>query len=63
MNEHEGVPLVSGFAVELPAFTGPFRVLSDLILQQKVDVCDVAIGSITPVNPLSPLSRRATCAA
>ena len=47
MNEREGVPLVSGFAVELPAFTGPFRVLSDLILQQKVDVCDVAIGSIT----------------
>ena len=47
MNEHEGVPLVSGFAVELPAFTGPFRVLSELILQQKVDVCDVAIGSIT----------------
>ena len=38
---------MSGFAVELPAFTGPFRVLSDLILQQKVDVCDVAIGSIT----------------
>ncbi|MGH2540316.1 MAG: segregation and condensation protein A [Actinomycetota bacterium] len=36
-----------GFAVELPVFTGPFRLLADLILEQKVDVCDVAVASIT----------------
>ncbi len=35
------------FTVELPVFTGPFRLLADLILEQKVDVCDVSIGSIT----------------
>jgi segregation and condensation protein A len=36
-----------GFAVELPVFTGPFRLLADLILEQKVDVCDVSVASIT----------------
>jgi segregation and condensation protein A len=35
------------FAVELPVFTGPFRLLTDLIMEQKVDVCDVAIASVT----------------
>jgi segregation and condensation protein A len=35
------------FAVELPAFTGPFRVLAELILEQKVDVCDVPVASVT----------------
>jgi segregation and condensation protein A len=35
------------FAVELPAFTGPFRLLADLILAQKVDVCDVQVASVT----------------
>ena len=37
----------TAFAVELPVFTGPFRVLADLILEQKVDVCDVPIASVT----------------
>jgi len=37
----------SGFAVELPVFTGPFRLLADLILEQKVDVCDVSVATIT----------------
>jgi segregation and condensation protein A len=37
----------SGFAVDVPGFTGPFRLLSDLILEQKVDVCDVPIASVT----------------
>ena len=40
-------PADSGFAVELPGFTGPFRLLADLILEQKVDVCDVAIATVT----------------
>ena len=31
-------PESTGFAVDLPAFTGPFRVLAELILEQKVDV-------------------------
>jgi segregation and condensation protein A len=34
------------FAVDLPTFSGPFRVLADLILDQKVDVCDVPIATV-----------------
>ena len=37
----------TGFSVELPIFVGPFRVLADLILDQKVDVCDVSIADVT----------------
>ena len=37
----------STFAVELPIFTGPFRVLAELILDQKIDVCDVSIAAVT----------------
>jgi segregation and condensation protein A len=37
----------STFTVELPVFRGPFRVLADLILDQKVDVCDVPISRVT----------------
>lgn len=35
------------FAVELPVFTGPFRILADLIVEQKVDVCDVPVATVT----------------
>ncbi len=35
------------FAIELPAFVGPFRVLADLLLDQKIDVCDVPIAVVT----------------
>jgi segregation and condensation protein A len=35
------------FAIEVPGFTGPFRLLADLILDQKVDVCDVPIAKVT----------------
>ena len=35
------------FSVELPVFTGPFRLLADLLLEQKIDVCDVSIAAIT----------------
>jgi segregation and condensation protein A len=35
------------FSVALPAFTGPFRVLADLLLEQKIDVCDVSIATVT----------------
>jgi segregation and condensation protein A len=37
----------TGFAVELPVFAGPFRLLAELILEQEIDVCDVAVASIT----------------
>jgi segregation and condensation protein A len=44
----ETVPVgVGGFAVELPVFHGPFRLLADLILEQKVDVCDVPVARVT----------------
>lgn len=35
------------FAVELPVFQGPFRLLADLILEEKIDVCDVQVAGIT----------------
>ena len=35
------------FAVGLPVFTGPFRLLAELILEQKVDVCDVRVADVT----------------
>lgn len=37
----------SAFAVELPVYSGPFRLLADLILEQKVDVCDVPVAAVT----------------
>ena len=40
-------PSGGAFAVELPVFTGPFRILADLILAQKIDVCDVSIATVT----------------
>ena len=35
------------FSVELPVFAGPFRLLADLLLEQRIDVCDVSIAAIT----------------
>jgi segregation and condensation protein A len=37
----------TGFVVELPVFSGPFRVLADLLLDQKIDVCDVPVATVT----------------
>ena len=37
----------AAFAVELPIFSGPFTVLADLLLDQKIDVCDVPIAAVT----------------
>jgi segregation and condensation protein A len=36
-----------GFAVELPVYAGPFRLLTELILEQKIDVCDVPVATVT----------------
>ncbi|MFB3739625.1 MAG: segregation/condensation protein A, partial [Candidatus Velamenicoccus archaeovorus] len=43
----EPVATAGGFTVELPAFVGPFRLLADLLLDQKIDVCDVPIARVT----------------
>ena len=40
-------PPTGSFAIELPIFTGPFRLLAELILEQKVDVCDVSVATVT----------------
>jgi len=37
----------TGFTVELPVFVGPFRLLADLLLDQKIDVCDVPVARVT----------------
>ncbi len=37
----------SEFSVQLPLFSGPFRLLADLILDQRMDVCDVAVAAVT----------------
>jgi segregation and condensation protein A len=35
------------FDVDLPLFSGPFRLLATLILEQKVDVCDISVATVT----------------
>jgi segregation and condensation protein A len=41
------IDAMSGFTVELPVYSGPFRLLAELILEQKVDVCDVPVAAVT----------------
>jgi segregation and condensation protein A len=41
------MPAHEDFAVELPIFHGPFRALAELILDHKVDVCDVPVSTVT----------------
>jgi segregation and condensation protein A len=35
------------FVIDLPLFSGPFRLLADLILEQRMDVCDVPVARVT----------------
>jgi segregation and condensation protein A len=35
------------FLVELPLFSGPFRLLAELVLDQRMDVCDVQVAGVT----------------
>ncbi len=35
------------FSVEVPGFSGPFRVLAELLMDKKVDVCDVPVARVT----------------
>jgi len=41
------IDAMSGFTVELPVYSGPFRLLAELILEQKGDVCDVPVAAVT----------------
>jgi segregation and condensation protein A len=45
--EDVAAPEREPFEVDLPVFSGPFRLLAGLILEQKVDVCDVALARVT----------------
>lgn len=49
MSEHSETSAARAeqLTVELPVFTGPFRLLADLILVHKVDVCDVPVARVT----------------
>jgi segregation and condensation protein A len=47
MSRAEGLRAEPGaFEIDLPVFSGPFRALAELILSQKVDVCDVSITTV-----------------
>jgi segregation and condensation protein A len=35
------------FVVDLPLYAGPFRLLADLIFEQKLDVCDLPVARVT----------------
>jgi segregation and condensation protein A len=47
MSRAEGIQAAAGaFEVDLPVYSGPFRALAELILSQKVDVCDVPVARV-----------------
>src|SRR4030095_2136210 len=35
------------FVVDLPLYSGPFRLLADLIFEQKIDGCDLTVARVT----------------
>ena len=43
----ETAPQEQDFLVQLPVFSGPFRLLAELILDQRMDICDVPVASLT----------------
>src|SRR5688572_31679025 len=47
LDEDRVLARVGEFPVELPVFTGPFRLLAELILERKVDVCDIPVARVT----------------
>ncbi|MGH2683968.1 MAG: segregation and condensation protein A [Actinomycetota bacterium] len=47
LDEDHVLARVGEFPVELPVFSGPFRLLAELILDRKVDVCDVPVARVT----------------
>ena len=47
LNEDRVLARPGEFPVELPVFSGPFRLLAELIVDRKVDVCDVPVARVT----------------
>ncbi|HKX25902.1 MAG TPA: segregation/condensation protein A, partial [Actinomycetota bacterium] len=47
LDEDRVLARVGEFPVDLPVFQGPFRVLAELLLDRKVDVCDVPVAQVT----------------
>ena len=47
LDEDRVLTRVGEFPVDLPVFTGPFRVLTELLLDRKLDVCDVPVARVT----------------
>jgi segregation and condensation protein A len=47
MEEDRVLARAGEFPIELPVFTGPFRVLAELVVDRKVDVCDVPVARVT----------------
>src|SRR2546427_7921099 len=35
------------FTIQLPIFSGPFKLLADLVLEERVDVCDAPVARVT----------------
>jgi segregation and condensation protein A len=46
LEEDRVLARVGEFPVELPLFSGPFRVLAELLLDRKMDVCDISIAQV-----------------
>src|SRR5918996_4293515 len=47
LDEDRVLARVGEFPVVVPVFSGPFRVLAELILDRKVDVSDVPVARVT----------------
>jgi segregation and condensation protein A len=43
----QGNASVGEFTIELPVFSGPFRLLAELLTSDRVDVCDVPVATVT----------------
>ena len=47
LEEDRVLARVGEFPVDLPVFSGPFRLLAELLLDRKLDVCDVQVARVT----------------
>jgi segregation and condensation protein A len=47
LDEDRVMARVGEFPVEVPMFQGPFRVLAELLLDRRMDVCDVPVARVT----------------
>jgi segregation and condensation protein A len=47
LDEDRVLARVGEFPVELPVFRGPFRLLAELILDRRMDVCDIPVARVT----------------